>query len=413
MSQLQGRWGPVATRAAGWLVILAWVALLGWWIHIGSVSEIITWIVLTLLGWWLLPRARRLWWRYGWHWPLPPAPPLGPPPSFRICCGRAYGGWISAPPQVAALALGPPRKGKTRGVLIPNVAAWEGPVLVTSTRRDVLDATCAWRARRGTVWLFDPLVTVDPLPEGVRRLVWSPLRGCSDWDTARGVEEASHWRTRATQLGAVLVHAAALDGRSLATVCAWAHAQRAEPAEAICQKTESQAAGAVLKGLLRTPDRERGSIWSALQGMLSPFDSTRVCQAAARWTPSGAQSFLTLAGAKVVLPGCADADTPQQLETLGGHHLVSLTTTTSRTKRHGQRHDDETESSSQSFLEQPRLPASAWRVGYRGSAWVLIGAGEPHQIRLIDPQCTQPFSSWLRPALEAPRPAGTATLPGQ
>ena len=510
MSQLQGRWGPVATRAAGWLLILAWVALLGWWVHIGSVSEIITWIVLTLLGWWLPPRARRLWWRYGWHWPLPPAPPPGPPPSFRICCGRADGGWISAPPQVAALALGPPRSGKTRGIIIPNVAAWEGPVLVTSTRRDVLDATAAWRAQRGTVWLFDPLVTVDPLPEGARRLVWSPLRGCSDWDTARqraealavdtgrGVEEATHWRTRATQLGAVLLHAAALDGRSLATVCAWAHAQRAEPAQAICQKAESQAAEAVLKGLLRTPDRERGSIWSALQGMLSSFDTTRVCQAAdatpehpfdpeaflagpntvyvvspsdaatdgaplvvglveelrltalrisdrtgalpipwllaldevaticplpglprllaegggrnlvtliamqdlrqaaARWTPSGAQSFLTLAGAKVVLPGYADADTLQQLETLVGRHLISLTTTTSsRTKRHGQHHDDETESSSQSFLEQPRLPASAWRGGYRGSAWVLIGAGEPQQIRLIDPHGTQPFASWL------------------
>ncbi|MDA8332911.1 MAG: TraM recognition domain-containing protein [Candidatus Dormibacteraeota bacterium] len=287
-------------------------------------------------------------------------------------------------------------------------------------------------------------------------------------------------------------------GRSLGTVCAWAHAQRAEPAQAICQKAESQAAGAVLQGLLRTPDRERGSIWSALQGMLSPFDTTRVCQAAdatpehpfdpeeflagpntvyvvspsdaatdgaplvvglveelrltalrisdrtgalptpwllaldevaticplpglpwllaegggrnlvaliamqdlrqaaARWTPSGAQSFLTLAGAKVVLPGYADADTLQQLETLVGRHLVSLTTAaTSRTKRHGQRHDDKTESSSQSFLEQPRLPASAWRGGYRGSAWVLIGAGEPQQIRLIDPECAQPFASWL------------------
>jgi hypothetical protein len=87
-----------------------------------------------------------------------------------------------------------------------------------------------------------------------------------------------------------------------------------------------------------------------------------------------------------------------------GRHLVSLTTTTtSRTKRHGQHLDDETESSSQSFLEQPRLPASAWRGRYRGSAWVLIGAGWPQQIRLIDPECTQPFASSLRLAPEPPR----------
>lgn len=254
---------------------------------------------------------------------------------------------------------------------------------------------------------------MDPLPPGARRLVWSPLRGCRDWDTARqraealavdtgrGVEDPTHWRTRATQLCVVLLHAAALEDRSMATVCAWAHAQRAEPAHAFCQKAESQAALALLKGLLRTPDRESGSIWSALQGMLSPFDTTRVCAAAdavpefpfdpdeffsgantvyvvspsdaatdgaplvwawwrscawppcgspapaepspspgcspstrwppsalcpsspARWTPAGAQSFLTLAGAKMVLPGYADTDTLQALETLVGRHLVS------------------------------------------------------------------------------------------
>ena len=526
MSAIASRWGPVISKVVGRLLIIAWVALLGWWIYTVAIYNILDWITLTLIGWWLRHPARRLWWRFGWHWPLPPAPPPSPPPPFRICCGRDYRGWVSAPGQIAVLVLGPPRSGKTRGVIIPNVAAWGGAVLVTSTRRDVLDATCAWRAQKGTVWVFDPLGVVDPLPPGARRLVWSPLRGCRDWDTARqraealavdtsrGVEDATHWRTRATQLGAVLLHAAALEQRSMATVCAWAHAQRAEPAQAFCQKAESQAALAILQGLLRTPDRERGSIWSALQGMLSPFDTTRVCaaadavpefpfdpkeflsgantvyvvspsdaatdgaplvvglveelrlaalrvsgpggalpipwllaldevaticplpvlprllaegggrnmvtliamqdlrQAAARWTPAGAQSFLTLAGAKVVLPGYADADTLQQLETLVGRHLVSLTTTTSsRTKRHSQRHDDETESTSQSFVEQPRLPASAWRSGYPGSAWVLIGAGEPRQIDLINPDRTQPFAGWLRPAEEAPQPAEVATLP--
>ncbi|MHB8324615.1 MAG: hypothetical protein ACYDHB_09385, partial [Candidatus Dormibacteria bacterium] len=117
---------------------------------------------------------------------------------------------------------------------------------------------------------------------------------------------------------------------------------------------------------------------------------------------------------KMVLPGYADTDTLQALETLVGRHLVSLTTTSSsRTKRHSQRHDDETESTSQSYVEQPRLPASAWRRGRHGSAWVLIGAGEPQQIDLIDPDHTQPFADWLRPAEEAPQPAEVATLPQQ
>ncbi|MHB8325569.1 MAG: type IV secretory system conjugative DNA transfer family protein [Candidatus Dormibacteria bacterium] len=127
----------------------------------------------------------------------------------QSCCGRDYQGWISAPRQVAALVLGPPRSGKTRGPIIPNVAAWEGTVLVTSTRRDVLDATASWRAQKGTAWVFDPLVTVGRLPPGARRLVWSPLRGRHAWDvarqqgealvvdTGRGVEEPTACRTGA------------------------------------------------------------------------------------------------------------------------------------------------------------------------------------------------------------------------
>jgi hypothetical protein len=31
------------------------------------------------------------------------------------------------------LVLGPPRSGKTRGLIIPNVAAWEGPVVITDS----------------------------------------------------------------------------------------------------------------------------------------------------------------------------------------------------------------------------------------------------------------------------------------
>lgn len=57
-----------------------------------------------------------------------------------------------------------------------------------------------------------------------------------------------------------------------------------------------------------------------------------------------------------------------------------------------------------------RLPASAWRRGYRGSAWVLIGAGQPQQIDLIDPDRAQPVADWLRPAVEAPQSAKAAML---
>ncbi len=86
-------------------------------------------------------------------------------------------------------------------------------------------------------------------------------------------------------------------------------------------------------------------------------------QAAERWGEAAAHSFLTLAGAKLVLPGYAD--TLQQLETLVGRHLVSLTTTTSRTKRHNQRPDDETESTS-----SVSIGTRSWTIESRPVPWL-------------------------------------------
>jgi hypothetical protein len=129
---IASRLGPVISKAISWLLIIAWLALLGWWIYTLYISEIITWVILTLIGCRLRSLARRLWWRCGWHWPLPPAPPPSPPPPFRICCGRDYRGWVSAPRQIAVLVLGPPRSGKTRGLIIPNVVAWEGRPVASS-----------------------------------------------------------------------------------------------------------------------------------------------------------------------------------------------------------------------------------------------------------------------------------------
>jgi len=110
-SRRERPWQPLGTgdhQSHPRLLIIAWLALLGWGIHTIYISEIITWIILTLIGWRLRPLARRLWWRYGWHWPLPPAPPPEPLPPFRICYGKAYGDWITDPRQVATMVLALP-----------------------------------------------------------------------------------------------------------------------------------------------------------------------------------------------------------------------------------------------------------------------------------------------------------------
>jgi type IV secretory pathway TraG/TraD family ATPase VirD4 len=47
------------------------------------------------------------------------------------------------------LVLGPPRSRKTSTLVVPNVLAAPGPVLVTSTKADVLQAVLASRSQLG------------------------------------------------------------------------------------------------------------------------------------------------------------------------------------------------------------------------------------------------------------------------
>ncbi len=88
---------------------------------------------------------------------------------------------IWAGPQQALLVLGPPRSGKTSTLVVPNVLAAPGPVLVTSTKPDILQATLASRSERGRCWWLDPSGTVEA-PPGTQPLRWSPVAAAYWWE---------------------------------------------------------------------------------------------------------------------------------------------------------------------------------------------------------------------------------------
>lgn len=427
-------------------------------------------------------------------------------PSFRVLLGYKNRAWVAAPRQVGTLVIGPPRSGKTSGVIIPNVLAWTGPVVITSTRRDVLDACHGLRSQRGTVWCFDPIgVVASSMPPTVRRLDWSPLRGAESFDTAlsrarallagtaEGTEGRDHWRARGTQLLAALLHAAALAERPMSTVVEWTHAGRLEAAQYVCTQTKAQQAGRVLHGIEQTPERERGSIWSAVAGGLASFDDSTVLasadraagcdfsagdfldhaasvfvvapsdegtplaplvvglveevrmealrrsnvsgalalplllaldeiaticplpslpqiaaegggrnvillavlqdlsQAASRWGHEVADALLTLLGAKLVLPGVADADTLQRLETMIGRHWVEQVSRSET--RSGGLLGDWASGTYRSETREERMPAAVIRQLPPECAIALVGREGSRVIRL----CTtrhRPISEW-------------------
>ena len=162
--------------------------------------------------------------------------------------GHDAHGWHYAGPQHSVLVLGPPRSGKTSSLLIPNVlSAPTAPVVTTSTKPDVLDATRrhalvgSARATSSTPRARSPTARASTGCGG-RRSRRAPRGGphsttarslvvVGSVGTRRRAGRGIHWTERAQALLAPLLHAAALEGADMRTVLGWVDRRRALPAQ--------------------------------------------------------------------------------------------------------------------------------------------------------------------------------------
>ncbi len=203
-------------------------------------------------------------------------------------------GFIWAPPQSSVLLLGPPRSGKTSSIVIPAIASTNGPVVSTSTKPDVLQATCVARGKVGTCFLYDPFSSysfeIPDRPGAYRRLRWSPVTACTEFSTALSISKAmvqaarpevaaagdDHWTGRAHILLASLLHAAALEALPLRTMLSWAN--RHSPGEAlkILGNRNAEVALWAMEGIVVTDEREQSGIWSTTCEALSAYLSEPV-----------------------------------------------------------------------------------------------------------------------------------------
>ena len=207
----------------------------------------------------------------------------------RLYVGAVPDGLALADPQQSVLVLGPPRSGKTTSLAVPNTLCAPGPVIVTSTKPDILAATLDSRSRMGRCWLLDPTATVTA-PSGVRRLRWSPVAAARTWDdaliTARAMTgaarpagrrgESAHWTERAEALLAPLLHAAHLEGAGMDSVVRWVLRQDLDRAASALQLHGVRLGCDVLAGISATDPREQSGIWSSAAGVLAAYRSERV-----------------------------------------------------------------------------------------------------------------------------------------
>jgi len=200
---------------------------------------------------------------------------------------------LFAGPQQALLVLGPPRSGKTTSVVVPNLLTAPGAVVTTSTKMDVLMWSAKVRSLRGRTWLFDPSGTVDR--QWLTPLRWSPVIGCERWEVAvgrahalasaaqpgRGLGGPDHWTERAEALLGPLLHAAALGGKTMASVLRWVQRRDVQEAlELAASSNGHDVAADSIEGIMETEERERSGIFSTAANILAAYRLPAALQSA-------------------------------------------------------------------------------------------------------------------------------------
>jgi type IV secretion system protein VirD4 len=168
------------------------------------------------------------------------------PTPGRLTLGRLGGRLVAAEPQASLAVVGPTGCGKSAGFAIPALLEWEGPVVATSVKTDLLQATLTRRRALGRVWIFDPTGATPHHPAR-----WSPLATCSTWhgairmaawltEAAKGrlqtVTDEEYWMSQARKALAPHLYAAAVSGATMRDVVRWIDAQEQEQVRLALQR---------------------------------------------------------------------------------------------------------------------------------------------------------------------------------
>jgi type IV secretion system protein VirD4 len=190
----------------------------------------------------------------------------------------------------SVLVLGPTQSGKTTALAIPALLEWEGPVVATSVKDDLVAQTKYYRQTLGRTWVFDP-TGAGRLDDRSR---WSPVTQAATWSGAQrvaqalvgaapsqgGLSDAAFWYSAAAKLLAPLLLAAARGGRSMGEVVRWTNLQEAEEVRLLLELAgEPAALDALVAGLSRD-ERIRSSIYTTLETVLAPYEDPVVAASA-------------------------------------------------------------------------------------------------------------------------------------
>ncbi|SDS71724.1 type IV secretory system conjugative DNA transfer family protein [Microlunatus soli] len=185
-----------------------------------------------------------------------------------------------------------PRTGKTTSRAIPAILDAPGAVLVTSNKRDVVDATRDVRAADGPVWVFDPQQIAEQEPDWW----WDPLSYVTD--EVQAARLAGHFAAGSREPGAKtdaffdpagqdllagLLLAAACERKPITQVYSWVTRPTDETPVDILRDHDFPLTADQVSGVVTAPERQRGGIYGTAQQMAACLTNRKV----ARWITAG------------------------------------------------------------------------------------------------------------------------------
>jgi type IV secretion system protein VirD4 len=199
--------------------------------------------------------------------------------------GRAGRALIAAERAQSVVVFGPTQSGKTSALAVPAILGWQGPVVATSVKTDLVDLTWAHRRGLGPVAVFDPAGAT-----GYDRVPWSPVPASRTWPSARraatalcdGAKAAAgtmtdgdFWYAAAAKLLAPLLFAAATGNRRLSDVARWVDTQEADEVLDLLHEAGVVEAVDAARACFTREERQRSSVYTTVETVLDPLIDQR------------------------------------------------------------------------------------------------------------------------------------------
>jgi type IV secretion system protein VirD4 len=187
----------------------------------------------------------------------------------RLVLGTAHGKRIATEQHHSVVVFGPTGSGKTTSIVIPALLHHNGPAVALSV---------------GKVFVYDPLGLTK-----FKSAKWTPLRACSDWEEAQRMAEAltsalgdsglaasRFWDAMAAKLLEPMLHAAALENRTMRDVSAWIDERNTTDVENILEQHGALDALRSFAASQERDERTKSSVYASAEVILRAYASPRM-----------------------------------------------------------------------------------------------------------------------------------------